>query len=402
MRPARRAALVSGAAVMTLLIAGCGSPGSGGHRSAGVPGAGPSTTTSSSTPTPPPGPVVTTNASSSMAAGKPLTVSVSTGKLTTVEVTGQAGNLPGTLSADGRRWTSTAERAPISSYRISATATGDNGSTTEFRRTFSTGAPPRTLSADVTPWGGQSVGVGQPLVVQLSAPVHGKEYRAAVESALVVSASRSIGPASWHWMSDTELHYRPQNFWPGHTNVTVHVNLARVHGGSGLWGVKDRDVTFVIGRAFVMRISNATHQMTVSVDGRTVRTIPVSMGRPGYETRSGIKTIMSHDRSVRMTSASYGGKDFYDEVVYYAQRMTWSGEYIHSAPWSVGAQGHTNVSHGCVNVSPDNAIWLFGQTQIGDPVITTGTGRQMEPGNGTGGDWDISWSSWLAGSALSH
>jgi hypothetical protein len=123
------------------------------------------------------------------------------------------------------------------------------------------------------------------------------------------------------------------------------------------------------------------------------------MGRSGYATRSGIKTIMSHERSVRMTSDSYGGADFYDETVYYAQRITWSGEFIHSAPWSVGAQGRANVSHGCVNVSPSNAIWLFKQTQIGDPVITVGTGKQMEPGNGTGGDWNMSWEKWLAGSA---
>jgi lipoprotein-anchoring transpeptidase ErfK/SrfK len=253
----------------------------------------------------------------------------------------------------------------------------------------------------VSPYGGETVGIGQPIVVTLSSPVTDKAARAAVEQALVVTADHEIGPAAWYWWSSTTLHYRPKDFWPAHTKVQVAVNLAGVHGGTDLWGAKNRTVDFTIGRSFVMRITNSNHQMTVTVDGRQVRTVPVSMGRAGYETRSGIKTIMSHEQSVHMTSASYGGKDFYDETVYLAQRLTWSGEYIHSAPWSVGSQGYANVSHGCVNVSPGNAQWLFNQTLVGDPVITTGTGRQMEPGNGTGGDWDLSWSSWLGGSALS-
>jgi lipoprotein-anchoring transpeptidase ErfK/SrfK len=305
-----------------------------------------------------------------------------------------------TLNAAGSTWTSTVERAPGTTYRITAAATGDAGGTTSFERSFTTGPSPRTLTTDVNPWGNQRVGIGQPIVVRLSSPVSGKAARAAVEKALVVTASTQIGPASWYWWSSTELHYRPRDFWPPNTKVEVAVNLAGVHAGKGLWGAKNRTVSFVVGRSFVMRINNAKHVMTVTVGGRLVRTIPVSMGRSGYETRSGIKTIMSHDKSVRMTSASYGGSDFYDEVVYYAQRLTWSGEFIHSAPWSVGAQGRYNVSHGCVNISPSNAIWLFGQTLVGDPVITTGTSRQMEPGNGTGGDWDLSWAKWLAGSAL--
>lgn len=348
----------------------------------------------------PDGPAVSTNARDGFPAGASLTVSAPQGKLTGVTVESDFGPVPGRVNAAGTVWTSDGERAPGTTYRISATATNTAGGTTTFTRTFSTGASPRTLTADVSPWGGQEVGVGQPVTVVLSSPVSGRTARAAVEKALVVTADKPFGQGSWYWWSSTELHFRPQNFWPAHTKVQVAVNLAGVHAGTGLWGAKNRTVSFGVGRSFVMRISNASHRMTVTVDGKQVRTVPVSMGRSGYETRSGIKTIMSHDKSVRMTSASYGGKDFYDETVYYAQRLTWSGEYIHSAPWSVGAQGSYNVSHGCVNVSPSNAIWLFGQTLVGDPVITTGTGRQMEPGNGTGGDWNLSWANWLAGSAL--
>lgn len=346
-----------------------------------------------------PGPTITTNAKDRFPAGEVLTVAVSEGKLDAVTVTGPYGAITGQLNAAQTRWTSSAERAPNVTYHLTSTATGAAGGTIALNRTFTTGPAARTLTADVSPWGGQEVGIGQPIVVKLSAGV-GKSRRAAVEKALVVTTDKPIGQASWYWWSSTELHYRPQDFWPGHTKVQVAVNLAGVQGGTGLWGTKNRTVSFTVGREFVMRITNSTHRMTVSVDGRVVRTIPISMGRSGFETRSGIKTVMSHEKTVRMTSASYGGRDFYDEIVHYAQRLTWSGEYLHSAPWSVGSQGRANVSHGCVNIGPSNAIWLFNQTLIGDPVITTGTKRQMEPGNGTGGDWNISWAKWSAGSAL--
>jgi lipoprotein-anchoring transpeptidase ErfK/SrfK len=346
-----------------------------------------------------PGPAITTNAKDAFPIAAPLTVSVPEGKLDTVTVTGPSGTLTGRLDAAGTQWTSSAERAPNASYHLTASATNAAGRTSTLDRTFTTGPAERTLTVDVDPCCNGQVGVGQPIVVRLSAAV-GKSHRAEVEKALVVTADKPIGPASWYWWSSSELHYRPKDFWPAHTKVQVAVNLAGVQGGAGLWGAKNRTVSFGIGRSFVMRISNSTHRMTVTVDGKAVRTIPVSMGRPGYATRSGIKTVMSHEKSVHMTSASYGGKDVYDETVYYAQRLTWSGEYFHSAPWSVYAQGNSNVSHGCVNLGPSNAIWLFNQTLVGDPVITTGTGRQMEPGNGTGGDWNISWANWLAGSAV--
>lgn len=389
---------------LVLALTGCGPEPSARADSAGrSPSSslsGSSSVSASASPTTTvPSPTISTNAKDRFPIAAPLTVSVPEGKLQSVTVTSPYGTLTGQLNAAGTQWTSSAERAPNADYHLTASATNAAGGTSTLDRTFTTGPAKGTLSADVDPCCNGEVGVGQPIVVRLSSSVS-KSHRADVEKALVVAADKPIGPASWYWWSSTELHYRPKDFWPAHTKVKVAVNLAGVQGGDGLWGAKNRTVAFDIGRAFVMRITNSTHRMTVTVDGKPVRTIPVSMGRSGYETRSGIKTVMSHEKSVRMTSESYGGKDFYDEIVYYAQRLTWSGEYFHSAPWSVGSQGRANVSHGCVNIGPSNAIWLFNQTLVGDPVITTGTGRQMEPGNGTGGDWNISWAKWLAGSAL--
>lgn len=389
--------LVLPLAVGLVGLVGCGPAAGPGSGTASAADRGPSPTTEPSDS----GPSLTTNAQDGLAASAVLRVTATRGRLSEVTVSSAYGELAGQLNGSGTEWTSSQERAPKVTYQVRATATNDAGGTTTLDRSFTTGASPRTLTADVTPWGDQQVGVGQPIVVKLSSSVTGTKARAEVEKGLVVRADREIGPASWSWLSGTELHYRPQSFWPANTKVQVDVKFAGVHAGRGLWGVKDRTVSFRIGRAFVMRINDATHRMTVTVDGKVVRTIPVSMGRTGYETRSGIKTIMSHEKTVRMTSASYGGKDYYDEIVHYGQRLTWSGEFIHSAPWSVASQGVRNVSHGCVNISPTDAVWLFGQTLIGDPVITTGTKRQMEPGNGTGGDWNVAWATWTGNSALS-
>jgi lipoprotein-anchoring transpeptidase ErfK/SrfK len=349
----------------------------------------------SSTP-PPPTAHLTTDVHDAWPGTSPVTVSTDRGRLSQVDLTAQNGRaIAGHLAVDGRTWTSTSELPPTTTYSLTARVSGTSavGAAT-LTKTFTTGAPAAAFTVDVTPWGQQVVGIGQPIIVRTNRTVTSAPQRQDTEAALQVKVNGQPATGAWHWVSGTELHYREQGFWPANSQITVTVGLHDVHLATGVWGTGDRVVSFRTGRSLVMNIDDSTHQMTVTRNGTLVRTIPVSMGRPGYETRSGIKTIMSHERTVRMTSSSYGGADYYDEIVHDAERLTNSGEYIHSAPWSVGDQGYRNVSHGCVNVSPENAAWLFTNTLIGDPVITSGTSRGMEPGNGTGADWDIPWSSW--------
>lgn len=387
---------IVGFAVTALLIstalAGCGSTVLA--KSGGQIGAAAVPTAAGS------GPEITTNVQQTMAFDDRIVVKASGGTLESVTVSSEQHEVEGTWNDSRNEWVSTQERAPGVTYQLAVTATDGSGAHSSLKRTFSTGAAPRVLTADVNPFGGQKVGIGQPIVVKLSSAVSGAAGRRAVEKALVVTADKDLGEASWHWIDNSELHFRPKDFWPANVKVTVQVNFLGVQGSSGLWGTKNRTVEFLVGRAFIMNINDDNHMMIVTQDGTVVRKVPVSMGQGRNATRSGIKTVMSHERSVRMTSESWGGSDFYDQIVYYAERLTWSGEFIHSAPWSVYAQGHRNVSHGCINVSPTNAIWLFEHTLIGDPVITTGTSRQMEPTNGTGGDWNITWADWVKGSAL--
>jgi lipoprotein-anchoring transpeptidase ErfK/SrfK len=287
---------------------------------------------------------------------------------------------------------------PRTTYLLEAVAVGPDGQQATLRDTFRTGKPKHVLRASISP-NGYSVGVGRPVVVRFNQPVRRK---ADVEAALAVTASRDIGPASWSWTSPQTVQFRPKRFWPANTRVNVTAQLRKVHAGPGLWGMRGSKAAFRIGRSFVMRVSNAKHQMKITRNGDLVRTVGVSMGKPGFTTRSGVKVIMDTHASYRMRSTTVGisGSEAYDLDVPYAMRMTSSGEFLHGAPWN-DYVGVANRSHGCTNLTLSNARWVFHKVREGDPVITRGTGRPTEPYNGLGGVWNVAWTAWTAGSALS-
>lgn len=335
-----------------------------------------------------------------LAAGDRVTVSVTDGTLTGVTLRDGGRAVP-VAPATGTVWSSPADLSPYTSFILSVSAVNAAGEPASTTRSFRTGAPAMTLAADVQPFGDNVVGIGHPLIVRLSTPVP-DGARAEVERRLTVETSKPIGPASWSWLSDSELRFRPREFWPAYTTVTLHADLAGLHPAAGVWGAPDRDVRFRTGAAQVIRIDNASHRAVVERDGQVVRTMPVSMGKPGYASRSGVKVVMSRYRSFRMQSSSYGvtsGPNSYDLVVPYAMRITNSGEFLHGAPWNTKI-GKANTSHGCTNLTLADARWLYENVQVGDPVITVGTGRSMESWNGWG-DWNLSWSAWVGRSALS-
>jgi lipoprotein-anchoring transpeptidase ErfK/SrfK len=155
----------------------------------------------------------------------------------------------------------------------------------------------------------------------------------------------------------------------------------------------------------VSKVNAQTHQMKTFINGKLARTMPITTGKPGFTTRSGIKVIVEKFRSKRMNSETVGiaagSSEAYDlDNVEYAMRVTYSGEFLHAAPWSVGSQGYANVSHGCTGLSTSNAAWLYGVSKPGDVVEYTGTDRQMTLDNGYG-DWNEPFKAYKAGSALS-
>jgi lipoprotein-anchoring transpeptidase ErfK/SrfK len=170
-----------------------------------------------------------------------------------------------------------------------------------------------------------------------------------------------------------------------------------------VWGLTSRTVKFRTGSSMISVVDVNKRTLTVTRNGEVARVIPVTTGKAGFLTRNGIKVILEKHQLKVMDATtigiSQGDPEYYRLDVPYAMRVTWSGEFVHSAPWSVGSQGRTNVSHGCVGMSPTNAVWLYNQSTVGDVVKVVGSPRSLEPGNGYT-DWNVSWEDWTAGSAI--
>jgi lipoprotein-anchoring transpeptidase ErfK/SrfK len=334
---------------------------------------------------------------------QPVTVSVTSGSITrlTVKTPESDEPLKGTYSADRTKWTGQPQLKPGADYTVTGTATGTDGKAVPISSSFSTLPANLRLKASVSPIAGTKVGVGMPIMVFWNHPVQDK---AAVARRLKVTTSVPV-EGTWHWNDDKQVNWRPKTFWPANTKVSLDVDTQGVKAGEGLWGWANRHIEFEIGSSVISYIDVTRHTMTVTINGATARQIPITAGKAGFTTRSGIKLIMEKYRVKRMDARTVGiqpgDPDYYDiHDVQYAHRVTSSGEFVHGAPWSAGSQGSENVSHGCVGMSLKNAAWYFGQTHVGDPVIVTGTSRKIEPGNGWT-DWDMSWDKYKAGSALS-
>jgi lipoprotein-anchoring transpeptidase ErfK/SrfK len=215
--------------------------------------------------------------------------------------------------------------------------------------------PTSPTVASVQPQSGEVVGVAAPIVLTFAQPV---ADRAAAERAFTITTPNSP-TGRFEWLSDKTLQWKPDGFWPAHTTVEL-----------SLGGFKT-DIT--TGAAVVGVADISQHTFTVSIDGQVARQMPASMGKPSRPTPIGSFSVLSRERSVVMDSRTIGiplsDPDGYRITAQYAERITGSGVYVHSAPWSVDSQGYANVSHGCINLSPDNAAWYYNTVSVGDPVI---------------------------------
>lgn len=332
----------------------------------------------------------------------PLSVAATGATLTSVTVTGGDTSVEGAFTAARTGWTSAADTvlAPDTTYTVRAVAKGTDGDATTTSTTFTTNSV-SVLGSDITPENGETVGVGMPIIVKFSAPV---EDKAAIEKNLVVdSTSNAVG--GWYWVNSSEVHYRTEKYWTAGTDVTLKMNLRGVKASNTVIGTRNKVKSFHVGTSHVSKINLKTDHLSYYVDGTLARVIPVTGGKPGWETRSGIKLVLQRRTDVDMRSETIGVADknspnYYDLLVKWALRLTWSGEFVHSAPWSVGSQGVANVSHGCVGMSNANASYLWKSAQRGDPVETTGTDRYMTAFDNGLGDWNRSWPTWKKGSAL--
>ncbi|MEH0422603.1 L,D-transpeptidase [Streptomyces sp. B21-083] len=339
---------------------------------------------------------------------KPLEVTSddSDDRITDVTAVDAAGRyVAGELSADGSRWHSTSPLAAGARYTVRVSTEDEDGAPGRDTRTFDTSRPTTKKRLNVTfgPKAG-TYGVGQPVTAQLSEPVRGKAQRAIVERALKVDSTPTTEGA-WHWVDDKELHYRPKEYWPAKATVQVHSNLPGLKIADRLWGGTAKPLRFTTGDRLIAVTDASSHEMTVYKNDKVINTIPVTTGKPGFDTRNGVKVVLGKEYFVRMRGTSIGiaegSADSYDLPVYYATRVTWSGEYVHAAPWSEGSQGSANVSHGCTGMSTGNAEWFYDNVREGDVVkVVNSAGDTMETfGNGFG-DWNLDWKKWQVGSAL--
>ena len=341
-------------------------------------------------------------------ASKPLPVSteigtkVEGGEITSVTLTPKGGKpVRGALRDDKSSWVPDRPLAYDTTYTASVTATSSDGARTETKTTsFTTrGRSGNDIGSGLYLFDGKTYGVAMPVVVEFVPGIPARD-RAAVQRRMFVKTDPPQ-PGAWHWIaSGTQAYYRAPRYWRPGTTLSVRIALEGIPLSNGRYGNEDRRATAKVGDKFELKVDNATKKMTVYRNDKAIKTFPVSLGKRSTPSSSGTMVVMDkQETTVFDTFADLGPTEGYRTTIAFAQRLTWGGEYIHSAPWSVGDQGVRNVSHGCINLAPGNASWLFGKTKIGDPVTVTGTERKLTDGNGWTA-WNLSWSEFIRSSAL--
>jgi lipoprotein-anchoring transpeptidase ErfK/SrfK len=363
----------------------------------------PVATGSPGAPTPPPVTLAVTPAAGT--ADAPLSTEIGVeadgGEVTGVRLASDDGEtVTGALRDDGTSWVPHAPLRPDTRYTAAVTAVAPGGHQVTGETSFTTmSAPGLRTNTGLYLFDGQVYGVAMPVVVEFVQGVP-EEFRASVQRRMFVTTDPPQ-PGVWHWVpGGRQAFYRARDYWRAGTTIDVRIALDGHPTGEGRYGDTDRSARVTIGGRTVMEVDNATKQMTVTIDGQVARQMPVSLGKPSTPSSYGTMVVMSKEReTVFDTFAELGPVDGYRVDIEYAMRLTWGGEFIHAAPWSVADQGVNNVSHGCVNLSMDNAAWLFQTAKIGDPVTVRGTERGLGHGNGWTA-WNLSWQEFIAGSAL--
>ena len=354
-------------------------------------------------PPPPPVAVLTYAPASGGVDASPTstaTVTVAEGKLEEVTLTGTDGKpVPGEFNAERTSWSSTERFAYSETYSWSGRATGTDGKVVPLIGSFGTVTPKKVVRGTLNIGDDRTVGVAAPIRIQFNGHV---SDRAAVERALSVTTSVPVEGA-WGWLPDegggSRVDYRTKEYWPANTKVTVQAQLFGVAYGDGAYGAQDISSSFTIGRAQIVKADVNSFRMIVMRDGKQVANFPASYGLgsdPDRNTRSGVHVVSEKFTDKRMVSERYD----YDLIEKWAVRISNNGEFIHANPDSTAAQGSSNVTHGCVNLSPGDAKAYYDTALYGDPVEVTGTPVQLSARDGDLWDWTLSWDQWSGLSAL--
>jgi lipoprotein-anchoring transpeptidase ErfK/SrfK len=385
-------------AALALALAACTSTTTVVKYAGSGPGSSAGASASAKASPSPTGPAVTITPGGGAKTADPadgITVSAAGGTLKNVTVATSGDPVTGTYSAGRTSWHSGWTLDVSQWYTVTAVATAANGTTTTKASAFRTLTPAKTFTTEIFEGQGQAYGVGMPIILTFSHPITDK---AAVERSIGLTTSKPVVGA-WYWDGSSTLDFRPRDFWPANTTVSFTGRFNGVLGAPGVYGHHTLTQSFVIGQSVIAVANTRTHRTQIYIGGKLKYNWPISTGRDTLPTPDGSYLTVDKNNPVRMIGGTKGTAGYYNELVNWAVRFTFSGDYYHSAPWSVVDQGTTNVSHGCVNLPPPDAVIYYKLAVPGDPITITGSPR---PGTWDNGwtEWFLSWNQLLGGSAL--
>ncbi|MFB7717828.1 Ig-like domain-containing protein [Nocardia sp. NPDC056100] len=331
--------------------------------------------------------------------GDPLVLQVQDGKLTNVTLTNPEGKaVGGELAKDGLSWKLTEQLGFARTYKLAVEAIGLGGASTSTM-SFSTISPNNRTHPYLLPAENEVVGIGQPVAVQFDENI---PDRKAAQNAIKITTTPAVEGA-FYWVNNREVRWRPEHYWAPGTKVDIAVNVYGKDLGNGLVGDTDITSSFTIGEATIFSADDNTKMVTVEKNGQVVKTMPTSMGKDSTPTDNGVYIVGDRFDKIIMDSSTYGvavnSPAGYKTPVDWATRISYSGIFFHSAPWSVGQQGYSNTSHGCLNLSPADARWVYENSKRGDITIVKNTVGGTLSGVDGLGDWNIPWTQWKAGNA---
>ncbi len=335
---------------------------------------------------------------------EPVTISVAKGTISDISFTNPEGvAVSGTLSADKTSWTLAEPLGYGRSYTVTGTALGTDGKTVPIDGSYTTVTPVDEITTSISPGDGAVVGVAAPVIVHLG---YEPADKALIESHIKITTTPQVEGA-WAWIKhdgdpNPSLDWRPKNYWPSGTVVHVESDIYGLDFGDGYYGGDDVTSDFTIGRNQVVLADANAHNIVVQQDGVTVASYDASygsgdeIGDPNRVTRSGIHVVMDKQETTKMSNPAYG---YTNITEHWAVRISDNGEFIHQNQGTVGDQGVSNVSHGCINLSAASAQAYFESAIYGDPVEVTGTSVPLSAADGDIYDWAYTWDEWLAKSA---
>ncbi|MDO5030717.1 MAG: Ig-like domain-containing protein [Corynebacterium sp.] len=325
----------------------------------------------------------------------PVTVQVEKGhRLDKVKLLNEEGKeVDGELDPSGTKWTTTEPLGYSKTYELNATSGKE-----KLASSFTTVTPNNQTYGYVSPAEGSTVGVGQTIAVRFDEPI---ADRKAAQDAIKVTTEPHVEGA-FYWLTNSEVRWRPENYWEPGTKVSVKVDTYGKDLGDSLYGQEASETNFTIGDEVIATADDSTKTMTIEKNGEVINSMPISMGSNVHPTPNGQYILGDHNESMVMDSRTYGlslEAGGYVTPVNYATQMSYSGIYVHGAPWSTWAQGSVNQSHGCINVTDANAKWFLENTKRGDIVIVKNTVGETLSGVDGLGDWNIPWETWKKGNA---